>query len=171
MGDSKWRWFTFCRTFLFFVGCSLNPFGSWRRLPSGHSVPGQCPVVRKAREALWWKRGTMGSKRSVWCRVHLRMAKRHCAPSAVIRSSGNRPSEKKSPARTGPFSGITEQGYRSKQQQPVGLKKERVRASSGITQRKTCPSLATGCSLEEMEPPSEIVIVLNRAPEPRVADG
>ena len=68
MGDSKWRWFyEICRAFSLFVGCSLNPFGSCRRLPAGIPYLDNVRLVGRDCEALWWKRGTMGSKRSVWC--------------------------------------------------------------------------------------------------------
>ena len=104
MGDSKWRWFyEICRVFSLFVGCSLNPFGSWRRLPAGIPYLGSVRLVGRDCEALWWKRGTMGSKRSVWCGAAFKEWHEAPAPSAVIRSSGNRPSEKKPLPEQGPF--------------------------------------------------------------------
>lgn len=147
MGDSKWRWFyEICRAFSLFVGCSLNPFGSWRRLPAGIPYLGNVRLVGRDCEALWWKRGTMGRSAAYGVEPHLKNGKRHRAPSAVIRSSGNRPIRKKAPAGTGAFS-ITEQGYgrlRSNNSGRSASRKGSVWASSGVTQRKACPSLATG---------------------------
>ena len=147
MGDSKWRWFyEICRVFSLFVGCSLNPFGSWRRLPAGIPYLGNVRLVGRDCEALWWKRGAMGSKRSVWCGAAFKeWQEAPCSirSDTILREPAIR---KKAPAGTGAFS-ITEQGYgrlRSNNSGRSASRKGSVRASSGVTQRKACPSLATG---------------------------
>ena len=64
MGDSKWLWFyEICRVFSLFVGCSLNPFGSWRRLPAGIPYLGNVRLVGRA--------GNDGfeAQRMVWSRI------------------------------------------------------------------------------------------------------
>ena len=125
MGDSKWRWFyEICRAF-FFVGCSLNPFGSWRRLPAGIPYLGNVRLVGRDCEALWWKRGTMGSKRSVWCGAAFKeWQEAPCSirSDTILREPAVR---KKAPAGTGAFS-ITEQGYGSGQTTAAGRPQERA---------------------------------------------
>ena len=105
MGDSKWRWFyEICRAFSLFVGCSLNPFGSWRRLPAGIPYLDNVRLVGRDCEALWWKRGTMGSKRSVWCGAAFKeWQEAPCSirSDTILRETAIR---KKAPAGTGAFS-------------------------------------------------------------------
>ena len=67
MGDSKWRWFyEICRAFSLFVGCSLNPFGSCRRLPAGIPYLDNVRLVGPVVEA-----GNDGfeAQRMVWSRI------------------------------------------------------------------------------------------------------
>lgn len=104
MGDSKWRWFyEICRVFSLFVGCSLNPFGSWRRLPAGIPYLDNVRLVDRDCEACGGSGERWVRSAAYGVEPHLKNGKRHRAPSAVIRSSGNRPSEKKPLPEQGPF--------------------------------------------------------------------
>ena len=126
MGDSKWLWFyEICRAFSLFVGCSLNPFGSWRRLPAGIPYLGNVRLVGRDCEALWWKRGTMGSKRSVWCGAAFKeWQEAPCSirSDTILREPAIR---KKSPCRNRGlfYHGTRLRTAQVKQQRPVGLKK------------------------------------------------
>lgn len=121
----------------------------------------------------------MGSKRSVWCGAAFKeWQEALCSirSDTILREPAH---QKKAPAGTGAFS-ITEQGYGRLRSNNSGRSASRKGSVWGLFGRYPAEGLSVVGDrlpgkfgdMEEMEPHrAEIVIVLNRAPEPRVADG